>query len=91
MFLFLYQVSNYINFILKKCILYFHVCFYKDVVFIVTIKIINYEGKPNHAVINWDMSLDIHTLDILRHNSTRSRVCTEDMQYDRKGTGKINF
>lgn len=61
MFLSLYQVSNYINFILKKCILYFHVCFYKDVVFIVTIKIINYEGKPNHAVINWDMSLDIHT------------------------------
>lgn len=25
------------------------------------LKIINYEGKPNHAVINWDMSLDIHT------------------------------
>lgn len=50
----------------KKYTIFSRLCLYRNdktgfISSLCFLKMINYEGKPNHAVINWDMSLDIHT------------------------------
>lgn len=50
----------------KKYTIFSHLCLYRNdktgfISSFCFLKMINYEGKPNNTVINWDMSLDIHT------------------------------